>query len=598
MAFYDKFPYTNFQEINLDRIIQELTKVKEGLNFVIENASLKYADPIQWNITTQYQANTVVIDPATGIAYISTKPVPNNILITDTGYWTPIFDLSDIFTDIEELDTKFTGEINQLDTRVTNSEEAITTLNNDLNTVSDKVDTNTDSINVNTAAIAELQNQISVKPIRMINLKQYGAAADGVTDDSEILNDAIDNADIIYIPAGSYLIAKAIYLSNNENKYIFGETETNLLFTDSGTYDTWVDGTKTYAAMIKMHDCANITFNSVNMQYTSNIQDNIERLMVDISGGKKITIEKCEIKATAGTARNMITPIWARHHSNTATNDRITIKNCKIENTTGNNGGGCFWNSSTGINILMDNCNLIHSTGDEAIATWGADGYPLNVRNTEITLKKVGTPNATQAVVAYMSADLNVTNCRFNSEDGNAPSAFIRAHNYGRVIVDQSEINITNSNYGTHVIAFANYGTVILQDSVFNYVEKAVSNNPVIYAAGANGTCLIDNCVFNISNQNTPTGENTREFINVQTGTTFKMANSVVNISDFAPTHLNLLRNIINTSCKYFMMNNNIYNTADTSLTFNSFGATYAQKLNATNNLSNASAALTPLWNQ
>lgn len=102
MAFYDKFPYTNFQEINLDRIIQELITVKEGLQFVIDNASLKYADPIQWKITSQYQANTVVIDPATGIAYISTKPVPDNILITDAGYWTPIFDLSEMFETIKE----------------------------------------------------------------------------------------------------------------------------------------------------------------------------------------------------------------------------------------------------------------------------------------------------------------------------------------------------------------------------------------------------------------------------------------------------------------------------------------------------------------
>lgn len=102
MAFYDKFPYTNFQEINLDRIIQQLLEVQEGLQFVIDNASLKYADPIQWNITHQYQANTVVIDPATGIAYISTKPVPDNILITDAGYWTPIFDLSEMFETIKE----------------------------------------------------------------------------------------------------------------------------------------------------------------------------------------------------------------------------------------------------------------------------------------------------------------------------------------------------------------------------------------------------------------------------------------------------------------------------------------------------------------
>ena len=102
MALYENFPYTNYHDINLDRIIQQLMEVKEGLQFVIDNASLKYADPLQWSITHQYQANTVVIDPETGIAYISTKPVPDNILITDTGYWTQIFDLSEMFRTIKE----------------------------------------------------------------------------------------------------------------------------------------------------------------------------------------------------------------------------------------------------------------------------------------------------------------------------------------------------------------------------------------------------------------------------------------------------------------------------------------------------------------
>lgn len=100
--FWNNYPYSNLHDLNLDWIIRQLFEVKQGLQFVIDNASLKYADPIQWNITRQYQANTVVIDPAYGIAYLSTQPVPNNIMITDTDYWTPIFDLSQLFETIKE----------------------------------------------------------------------------------------------------------------------------------------------------------------------------------------------------------------------------------------------------------------------------------------------------------------------------------------------------------------------------------------------------------------------------------------------------------------------------------------------------------------
>jgi hypothetical protein len=93
MGLFDNFPYTNFHELNLDwllRMIKELNNTVE--NFVALN-TIKYADPIQWNITTQYEANTVVVDPQSGTAYISTKAVPTGVAITNTDYWTVIFTL-------------------------------------------------------------------------------------------------------------------------------------------------------------------------------------------------------------------------------------------------------------------------------------------------------------------------------------------------------------------------------------------------------------------------------------------------------------------------------------------------------------------------
>lgn len=93
MGLYDHWPYTNFHELNLTwllRKMEELSNVVE--NFVALN-TIKYADPIQWNITTQYEANTVVVDPQTGTAYLSTRPVPSGIGINNTDYWSVIFTL-------------------------------------------------------------------------------------------------------------------------------------------------------------------------------------------------------------------------------------------------------------------------------------------------------------------------------------------------------------------------------------------------------------------------------------------------------------------------------------------------------------------------
>lgn len=93
MGLFDKFPYTNFHELNLDWILKMLSELSNKLENFIALNTIKYADPIQWNITTQYEANTVVIDGNTGTAYISTKPVPSGVALTNTDYWTVIFTL-------------------------------------------------------------------------------------------------------------------------------------------------------------------------------------------------------------------------------------------------------------------------------------------------------------------------------------------------------------------------------------------------------------------------------------------------------------------------------------------------------------------------
>ncbi len=91
--FIAKYPYTDFHEMNLDWLIEEIGKlVNEVTNFVSLNA-IKYADPIQWDITRQYEKNTVVVDPMSGTAYLSVAAVPIGAQLNRTEYWTVIFDL-------------------------------------------------------------------------------------------------------------------------------------------------------------------------------------------------------------------------------------------------------------------------------------------------------------------------------------------------------------------------------------------------------------------------------------------------------------------------------------------------------------------------
>lgn len=87
------WPYTNFHEMNLDWILQAIKDMNEELRTFINVNTIKYADPIKWDITRQYEANTVVVDDV-GTAYISVKAVPAGISIIRTEYWTEIGNFS------------------------------------------------------------------------------------------------------------------------------------------------------------------------------------------------------------------------------------------------------------------------------------------------------------------------------------------------------------------------------------------------------------------------------------------------------------------------------------------------------------------------
>lgn len=92
------FPFTNLHELNLDWLVQIVRQLQTELSQFVALNTIKYANPFQWNIASQYTQNTLVIDPRDGTAYLSVQPVPQGVQITNTEYWTPVFTLQN-FTD-------------------------------------------------------------------------------------------------------------------------------------------------------------------------------------------------------------------------------------------------------------------------------------------------------------------------------------------------------------------------------------------------------------------------------------------------------------------------------------------------------------------
>lgn len=92
------FGYTNKHELDLSWLVNDNVQLQKQIEQFVALNTVKYADPIDWNITSQYPTNCVVFNPADMTAYISTQPVPSGVEISNTNYWQPVFTLADIFT--------------------------------------------------------------------------------------------------------------------------------------------------------------------------------------------------------------------------------------------------------------------------------------------------------------------------------------------------------------------------------------------------------------------------------------------------------------------------------------------------------------------
>lgn len=76
-----------------DTVTFDVSKMPNGITYKGLKAVLSFADPIQWNKASTYDALTVVWDDALHGSYASKRPVPANIELTNEFYWLRTADL-------------------------------------------------------------------------------------------------------------------------------------------------------------------------------------------------------------------------------------------------------------------------------------------------------------------------------------------------------------------------------------------------------------------------------------------------------------------------------------------------------------------------
>lgn len=248
-------PYTNFHDLNLDWIMDELNEFNTQLTNFVSLATIKYANPIQWDITSQYEANTVVVD-SNGNAYLSVQPVPSGVSLDRTEFWTKIGNFDELWADVKKAITPndeghsptATADravndlvwVNGALVRVTRAMIAgdayvpgsncvssstnevlhylITAFNEGLSaekTARENADTQLQkAIDNETQARKDADNKLQKNidaalksAVNWANVKTYGAVGDGSTDETSAFNAAKASGLPLYIPQGTFKVS-------------------------------------------------------------------------------------------------------------------------------------------------------------------------------------------------------------------------------------------------------------------------------------------------------------------------------------------------------------------------------------------------------
>lgn len=334
------YPYMNLQDLNLDYVLRMIDRLRHDVDDFVEMNAIKYAVPIQWDITRQYEKNTIVIDPATGSAYLSVCPVPVGIDISRAEYWTEVFNLDAIIANYAEnltehdagdaLVSPFTlspGEwvISRFKLYVVTSaivpgdqfteggnvarltvEEAIKTLIGEIEAVALRIGELNDLETPDKSdLVSAINSEFAYLRSIAVNVAEEGADNTGGTDCTPILNDLATKYRVLYFPAGTYKLSGAVYLKSNS--YVFGSGAT--LTTENDTHGFVINNEKDVVVsgleFVMTHTPRYITANAIYIEES-----------------ERVKVTNCKV-TNFGTA-------VAVHNSNAARVEDCRVERCDV----------------------------------------------------------------------------------------------------------------------------------------------------------------------------------------------------------------------------------------------------------------------------
>ena len=214
-----------------------------------------------------------------------------------------------------------------------------------------------DSDTVDNGSLHELANGLVAELIienGTVNVKQFGAVGDGVTDDSDAIQLALNNNSVL-MPAGNYLITKHISILNCHN--IIGEKGSSLII----VADYSIEGQVNNGVNLLFKNIDGLVIKNITIKEKEQASKRVPTYDFSFAGCSNFIIENVEVYNTSGPGMFLAYQC-----------ENFTIDNCYVHHTKADGihiQSGCK-------NFVVSNC-LAEYTEDDCFAavSHNADVY-------------------------------------------------------------------------------------------------------------------------------------------------------------------------------------------------------------------------------